>query len=129
MENQLFELTGVVVEGDRRGRTIGFPTANIVPAVDAEEIPGGVYAALANGQPAAVNVGTRPTFAGATPGLVVEVHILDFAGDLYGQTLHVDFVKRLRAEMRFAGASELIAQLTQDVADVRAALSDGPSSD
>ena len=124
MENYLFELIGVVVEGDRRGRTIGFPTANIVPGDDSHNVPRGVYAALANGRRAAVNVGTRPTFAGATPGVVVEVHVLDFAGDLYGQTLRVQFVKRLRGEMRFADASELIAQLRQDVADVKAALPD-----
>ncbi len=115
----LAEITGEVSRGDQRGRTIGFPTANLVPAPGDLFVPNGVYAALADGRPAAVNVGTRPTFAGATPGTVIEVHILDFAGDLYGQRIHVGFVKRLRAERPFDGVDALVEQLRRDVAEVR----------
>jgi acetoacetyl-CoA synthetase len=115
------ELSGTVVPGDRRGRTIGFPTANIVPS-EGQDCPApGVYAALANGRPAAVNIGVRPTFAGASPGLVVEVHLLDFTGDLYGEELTLRFLKRLRGEQRFDGVDALVAQIERDVADARAA--------
>jgi riboflavin kinase / FMN adenylyltransferase len=115
------ELSGTVVAGDRRGRTIGFPTANIVPSEGQECPPPGVYAALADGRPAAVNIGVRPTFAGATPGLVVEIHLIDFTGDLYGHQLTLQFIKRLRGERRFDGAEALVAQIRRDVADARAA--------
>src|SRR2546423_6362692 len=94
----LFE--GEVVEGDRRGRELGVPTANIVPD-DLLVTPGhGVYAAWAHGHPAAVDVGVRPTFDSGR-GLLVESYLLDYSDDLYGQTLRVAFVKRLRGERRF----------------------------
>lgn len=80
-----------------------------------------MYVALADGRPAAVNVGFRPTFEGATPGVVIEVHILDFTGDLYGQRLTVQLLDQLRAERRFASKEALIAQLEADVDAVRAA--------
>jgi riboflavin kinase/FMN adenylyltransferase len=113
-----FMLEGEVVEGDRRGRTLGFPTANIVPD-DALIIPGhGVYAAFADGRPAAVNVGVRPTFDTGR-GLLVEAFLIDFDGDLYGRNLRVAFVERLRGERRFAGTEELIAQMHRDVAEAR----------
>jgi riboflavin kinase/FMN adenylyltransferase len=121
----LAEITAEVSRGDRRGRTIGFPTANLLPAPGTSVPPAGVYAALANGRPAAVNIGTRPTFAGATPGLVLEVHILDFSGDLYGRTLHVEFVERLRDERSFDGVDALVEQLHRDVAAVRQVLGAG----
>lgn len=109
---------GEVVGGDQRGRELGFPTANIVPD-DSLAVPGhGVYAAFANGRPAAVNVGIRPTFETGR-GLLIETYILDFDGDLYGQTLRVAFVERLRGERRFAGVEELIAQMNLDVAEAR----------
>lgn len=112
----LFE--GVVVEGDRRGRELGFPTANIVPD-DALVSPGhGVYAAFADGRPAAVNVGVRPTFETGR-GLLVEAYLLDFDGDLYGHTLRVAFVGRLRGERRFESAEELVAQMRRDVEEAR----------
>jgi len=113
-----FLLEGEVVEGDRRGRSLGFPTANVVPS-DEYVVPGhGVYAAFANGHSAAVNVGIRPTFETGR-GLLVEAYLLDFDGDLYGQTLRVAFIKRLRGERRFAGAEELIAQMHRDVEEAR----------
>jgi riboflavin kinase/FMN adenylyltransferase len=112
----LFE--GEVGEGDRRGRTLGFPTANIVPD-DSLAVPGhGIYAALANGRPAAVNVGVRPTFETGR-GLLVEAYLIDYEGDLYGQTLRIAFIARLRGERRFAGPDELVEQMRLDVEEAR----------
>lgn len=109
---------GKVVAGDQRGRELGFPTANIVPD-DSLAVPGhGVYAAFANGHPAAVNVGIRPTFETGR-GLLIEAYLLDFDGDLYGKTLRVAFVERMRGERRFASVEELIAQMNLDVAEAR----------
>ena len=113
----LFE--GVVVEGDRRGRTLDMPTANIVPD-DAFVHPGhGVYAAFAHGRPAAVNVGVRPTFETGR-GLLVEAHLIDFDGDLYGETLRIAFVERMRGERRFESVDELVEQMNRDVEEARA---------
>jgi riboflavin kinase/FMN adenylyltransferase len=112
----LFE--GEVVEGDRRGRTLGMPTANLVPD-DAYVHPGhGVYAATANGHPAAVNVGVRPTFDTGR-GLLVEAHLIDFEGDLYGQTLRIAFLDRLRGEKRFESVDALVEQMNRDVEQAR----------
>src|SRR5687767_1739478 len=112
----LFE--GEVVEGDRRGRTLGMPTANIVPD-DAYVCPGhGVYAAWAGGHPAAVNVGVRPTFDTGR-GLLVEAHLIDFEGDLYGQTLRIAFLDRLRGEKRFESVDALVEQMNRDVGQAR----------
>jgi riboflavin kinase / FMN adenylyltransferase len=111
-------LEGEVVEGDRRGRDLGFPTANIVPS-DEYVYPGhGVYAAFANGHPAAVNVGVRPTFETGR-GMLVEAYLIDFEGDLYGRPLRVAFIARLRGERRFASVEELVAQMHRDVEDAR----------
>jgi riboflavin kinase / FMN adenylyltransferase len=113
-----FMLEGKVVEGDRRGRELGFPTANLVPD-DRLVVPGhGVYAAFANGHPAAVNVGVRPTFETGR-GLLVESFLVDYDGDLYGQNLRVAFVSRLRGERRFPSVEDLIAQMHRDVAEAR----------
>lgn len=113
-----FMVEGTVVSGDRRGRTLGFPTANLVPD-DALVRPGhGVYAAFANGRPAAVNVGVRPTFESGR-GVLVETYIIDHDEDLYGKTLRVAFAKRLRGERRFDGAEALIAQMQRDVEEAR----------
>jgi riboflavin kinase / FMN adenylyltransferase len=111
-------LEGEVVEGDRRGRDLGFPTANIVPS-DEYVYPGhGVYAAFANGHPAAVNVGVRPTFETGR-GMLVESYLIDFDGDLYGRPLRVAFIARLRGERRFASVEELVAQMHRDVEEAR----------
>ena len=113
-----FMVEGKVVEGDRRGRELGFPTANLVPD-DHLVVPGhGVYAAFANGHPAAVNVGIRPTFDTGR-GLLIESFLIDFDGDLYGQNLRVAFVSRLRGEKRFPSVEDLIAQMHRDVAEAR----------
>lgn len=114
-------LSGNVARGDRRGRTLGFPTANLPPPEDAVCPEAGVYACRANGRPAAVSVGLRPTFDG-TPGLLVEAHILDFVADLYGAPLRIEFVERLRGERAFDGPGALVAQIRRDIEDVRAAL-------
>jgi riboflavin kinase / FMN adenylyltransferase len=113
-----FMVEGEVVSGDQRGRELGFPTANIVPD-DRLAIPGhGVYAAFANGVPAAVNVGVRPTFESGR-GVLIETYLIDREVDLYGAVLRVAFVERLRGEKRFASVEELITQMRIDVEDAR----------
>jgi riboflavin kinase / FMN adenylyltransferase len=95
------------------------PTANIVPD-DALVHPGhGVYAAHAHGHPAAVNVGVRPTFDTGR-GLLVEAHLIDFDGDLYGETLRIAFIERLRGEKRFESVEALVEQMNRDVEEARA---------
>jgi riboflavin kinase / FMN adenylyltransferase len=112
----LFE--GEVVVGDRRGRELGVPTANIVPD-DSLVCPGhGVYAAWAHGYPAAVNVGVRPTFETGR-GLLVEAHLIDFDGDLYGQNLRIAFIERMRGEKRFESVDALVEQMQRDIAAAR----------
>jgi riboflavin kinase/FMN adenylyltransferase len=113
-----FMVEGTVVEGDQRGRELGFPTANIVPD-DRLAYPGhGVFAAFADGVPAAVNVGVRPTFDSGR-GVLIETYLIDRDEDLYGRTLRVAFVERLRGEKRFAGVEDLIAQMRIDVEDAK----------
>ena len=109
-----FELRGEVVEGDRRGRTLGFPTANIVPD-ESLVCPGhGVYAARADGSCAAVSVGVRPTF-GTGRAVIVEAYLIDREVDLYGQRLDVKFIQRLRGEQRFESVDALVKQMSRDV--------------
>ena len=112
----LFE--GEVVAGERVGRKLGVPTANIVPD-DRYVCPGhGVYAAHVDGRPAAVSVGVRPTF-GTGRGLLVEAHLIDFEGDLYGRTLRIAFLERLRGERRFEEADALVDQMRRDIEQAR----------
>jgi riboflavin kinase / FMN adenylyltransferase len=109
-----FLLEGEVVRGDERGRNLGMPTANIVPD-DRLVSPGhGVYAAWAHGYPAAVNVGVRPMFETGR-GLLIEAYLIDFGGDLYGETLRVAFIERLRGERRFESVEALVEQMHRDV--------------
>jgi riboflavin kinase/FMN adenylyltransferase len=113
-----FQLRGEVVHGDERGRTLGFPTANLIP-LDTLVCPGhGVYACLADGHPAAVSIGVRPTFQTGRAELI-EAYLLDFDGDLYGKELRLDFLQRLRGERRFASAEALIEQMHRDVERTR----------
>ncbi|HEY5579497.1 MAG TPA: riboflavin biosynthesis protein RibF, partial [Acidimicrobiia bacterium] len=115
-----FELRGKVVPGEGRGHALGFPTANL-ELDQSLLIPGrGVYAAWSGvdgTHPAAVNIGVRPTFGGASE--VVEVHILDFEGDLYGQELRLRFQSRIRDERAFGEVDELLTQLHLDLAETR----------
>jgi riboflavin kinase/FMN adenylyltransferase len=116
-----FELRGRVVEGDARGHTIGFPTANLEFSEEMALPSRGVYAArvIVGGDsvPGVVNVGVRPTFGGDV--LTVEVHLLGFNGDLYDQTLAVRFHRRLRDERQFGSVDDLVAQITRDVEAAR----------
>ena len=114
-----FELRGTVVGGDRRGRELGFPTANIVPDERLVNPGHGVYACLAGGLPAAVNVGVRPTFETGR-GELIEAYLIDFEGDLYGSELRLRFLEKLRGERRFSDADELIEAMHEDVARARA---------
>jgi riboflavin kinase/FMN adenylyltransferase len=113
-----FLLEGTVVKGDRRGRELGFPTANIVPDDELVHPGHGVYAGFANGHPAAIHVGVRPMFETGR-GLLVEPHLIDFDGDLYGQTLRLAFIARLRGEKRFPSVEDLIAAIKRDVEQAR----------
>ena len=109
-----FQLRGEVVSGDRRGRELGFPTANLVPD-QALVCPGhGVYAARADGVCAAVNVGVRPTF-GTGRAVLVEAYLIDIDVDLYGKVMRVEFLQRLRGERRFDSVDALIEQMHRDV--------------
>ncbi|HET9050203.1 MAG TPA: bifunctional riboflavin kinase/FAD synthetase [Candidatus Dormibacteraeota bacterium] len=126
-------IEAAVEHGEKRGRSLGYPTANLaVPA--GKEIPGrGIYACRVRvGERwwmAATNVGTRPTFGG--DHLTVEPYLLDFAGDLYGATVRCDFVARLREERTYATAEELTAQIARDVDETRRLLGapTGPAAD
>lgn len=119
-------LSGTVVRGDQRGRAIGYPTANLQVHGARKLVPKpGVYAVRVEHAGRALggmmNVGRRPTFE-AAGALSVEVHLFDFEGDLYGETLRVAFAQRLRDEQRFAGVDALVAQLGEDERASRAAL-------
>jgi riboflavin kinase / FMN adenylyltransferase len=119
-----FQLRGEVVTGDRRGRRLGFPTANIVPD-ERLVCPGhGVYAAYADGSPAAVNVGVRPQFRTGR-GVLVEAYLIDREVDLYGRQLRIAFLRRLRGERRFESVQALIEQMRDDVERTRTLLASG----
>ena len=117
-----FAIVGEVVRGEQRGRTIGYPTANLVPDPRYVTPAYGVYACIANGSiPAAVSIGVRPTFD-TKLGELVEAYLLDFDGDLYGTRLELTFLRRLRGELRFDGVEELVRQIERDVQDTRTAV-------
>ncbi|MBD5343211.1 MAG: riboflavin biosynthesis protein RibF [Bacteroides sp.] len=114
-----FVIEGKVVTGRQIGRTIGFPTANIQPSeANALMPPIGVYAGEVDGRPAVINIGRRPTVNNGND-VTIEVHILDFQGDLYGRHLRVEFLRRLRPEMKFSGFDELKAQIQKDIDNAR----------
>jgi len=126
-----FCVRGTVVEGQRRGRELGFPTANLL--AENEVLPAaGVYAGealfLDEGEPkrgtrlpAVTNVGQRPTFEDGR-GLIAEAHLIDFDGDLYGRRIDLSFTRRVRGEQKFEGPEALKAQIDRDVAAVRGSL-------
>lgn len=107
-----------VAHGDKRGRELGMPTANLRPDPGLVCPAHGVYAAWAHGHPAAVNVGVRPTF-GEDNVLLVEAYLLDFEGDLYGEPLRIAFLERLRGEERFESVEALVEQMGRDVERTR----------
>jgi riboflavin kinase/FMN adenylyltransferase len=118
-----FFLRGTVIRGDGRGRELGVPTANLeVPP--GKLIPAnGIYATWAwvgeERHAAASSIGVRPTFESASAGRTVEAYLLDFTGDLYGQSLQLDFVARLRDERQFSSVEALLEQIRADVAETR----------
>jgi riboflavin kinase/FMN adenylyltransferase len=121
------EARGVVERGDARGRELGFPTANVAVPSELQLPADGIYAgwyARPDGSrlPAAISLGRRPTFYEDAPVSLLEAHLLDFSGDLYGERARVQFVARLRGEVRFDRVEDLIAQMHADVAATRTAL-------
>lgn len=129
-----WEIEGRVQVGDRRGREIGFPTANVDPAEYLEPALGvyAVWAGIETGSEtvwhqAVANIGRRPTFGG--DGIVVEVYIFDFAGDLYGRVLRVALVEFLRPEMKFDGVAAIRDQIARDCAQARSIIDAIPEGD
>ncbi len=117
------ELRGTVVTGDRRGRKLGYPTANVALPARACRAADGIYAGTFVAEDgveraSAISIGRRPTFGGNTSSLL-EVHVLDFDGDLYGQAVQVRFLERLRGEERFESVDALVVQMGQDVEATR----------
>jgi riboflavin kinase / FMN adenylyltransferase len=117
-----FHMRGTVAHGDKRGRTLGFPTANLVPDPRLVVPDHGIYACRAEVDGAehiaAVNVGVRPTFKTGR-GLLVEAYLLDFDDDIYDHELRLDFLERLRGERRFDSIEALVEQMGRDVSETR----------
>ena len=111
--NRPYSISGKVIHGAKRGRQLGFPTANIHMRHERPALTG-VYAVKLDGLPSVANLGVRPTIAGV-PKLSLEVHVLDFDDDLYGRHVHVEFLHKIRDEMKFDGLDALKAQIAQDV--------------
>ncbi|MCL1790781.1 MAG: bifunctional riboflavin kinase/FAD synthetase [Peptococcaceae bacterium] len=129
MLGRSYRLWGVVEEGNRRGRDLGFPTANLRVVPDVVVPRSGVYVGKVIGREeswdAVVNIGRNPTFADeGSHGKRVEAHLLGFQGDLYGQVLGVDFLTRLRAEKKFASGVQLAEQIRMDIGSARRFLED-----
>lgn len=118
-----FFLKGTVVPGDARGRSIGFPTANL-DTWDERAVPKpGVYACMVKvggtNIKAVTNIGYRPTFNNKPENPLVETHLLDFNGDIYGDEIQIDFIQRLRDEIRFPGIDCLVSQIKNDISEAR----------
>jgi FAD synthase len=119
--SEYFVVRGTVEPGDQRGRELGFPTANIALGDQAGSVGDGVWAGWvgrADGSrvPAAISVGRRPTYYGADGYRLLEAHLLDFTGDLYGETLVVWLGSHLRDQQAYASAEDLITALKTDIA-------------
>jgi riboflavin kinase / FMN adenylyltransferase len=114
-----YEIEGTVVSGDQRGGTLGFPTANVMPAPHLLVPAYGIYAGSALGHRAAVSVGVNPHYGGAERR--IEAFLLDFEGDLYGRRFRLELWERLRDERSFGSEEELVAQIARDVEAARAA--------
>ena len=108
-----YSISGKVVHGAKRGRQLGFPTANVHMRHERPALTG-VYAVKLDGLNAVANLGVRPTIAGI-PKLTLEVHVLDFDADLYGQHVHVQFLHKIRDEMKFDGLHALKSQIARDI--------------
>jgi riboflavin kinase/FMN adenylyltransferase len=122
-----YEVRGIVAHGDARGRTLGFPTANVAVPTEICLPADGIYAGWyvrPSGEilPTAINLGRRPTFYDAQPYSLLEAFVIDWTGDLYDEPAKVHFVKRLRAEMKFTAIEALIEQMNNDVAEARTVL-------
>ena len=121
---RVHEVRGTVVEGDRRGRELGFPTANVAVPEEICLPAAGIYAGTFAGadgvaRPAAISLGHRPTFYADQAYLLLEAYLLDFSGDLYGQPAAVGFVERIRAEERFESVEALVEAMQRDVEAAR----------
>ena len=126
-------ISGVVVEGDHRGRTLGFPTANLAPDVEEELPEDGVYAGTvtrANGSihVAAISIGRRPTYYGQDAQRLLEAHLLDFDDDLYGEHIAVMVGSTIRGQQAFASTEALIAQIESDLSAVRHVMGSSPTN-
>ena len=125
-----FQIGGKVIASDRRGRILGFPTANLDIKLQ-QALPGnGIYATITQVDdkqfPSATNIGTRPTFGEGEKN--VETHLLNYKGDLYGKEIGVEFMQKLRDEQRFPSSEELKAQIRKDILEVEAILGFGVNS-
>ncbi|MFN8025210.1 MAG: bifunctional riboflavin kinase/FAD synthetase [Acidimicrobiia bacterium] len=124
------EVRGTVQQGDQRGRELGFPTANVAVPARCMLPADGIYAGVFVGEDGvervtAISLGRRPTFYAHQDASLLEAHVLDFSGDLYGQDVAVRFVERLRGEIKFDSVDALVAQMARDVADTRRIVSGG----
>jgi riboflavin kinase/FMN adenylyltransferase len=122
------EARGVVVEGDRRGRELGYPTANVAVSSRCCLPADGIYAGSFVGadgveRMSAISLGRRPTFYDTADASLLEAYVLDFDGDLYGQAVKVRFAGHLRGEQKFDSVDALVAQIDRDVAATRELLS------
>lgn len=122
-----FEVRGSVVQGDQRGRQIGFPTANVEVSNQICVPADGVYAGFyerpdGSSHPCAINLGRRPTFYEHADHSLLEAHLLDFTDDLYGESARVRFTHFLRSERKFDGIDALVIQLKQDIEHTRASI-------
>ena len=125
-----FQIGGKIIASDRRGRILGFPTANLDIKLQ-QALPGnGIYATITQVDdkqfPSATNIGTRPTFGEGEKN--VETHLLNYKGDLYGKEIRVEFMQKLRDEQRFPSSEELKAQIRKDIREVEAILGFGVNS-
>jgi len=124
MASEVVNVAGVVVAGDRRGRELGYPTANVEVPGGTALPPDGVYAGWfcrADGtrHAAAISIGPRPTYYGPDGARLVEAYLLEFDGDLYGEAVSVELAGWVRGQARFASSAELVAQIAHDVERVR----------
>jgi len=129
MLGRLYGITGTVCEGDKRGKSLGFPTANL--STDAELLPpNGVYAVWSTVgdtvMPGVANLGVKPTFSGKQ--FSIEVHLFDFDENIYGESIRMDFVERIREERTFPNAQALIDEMNKDSQKAKEILQEDPSS-